>query len=138
VTLGVRFAPDEPIEIGHESRYFRRRRGYEPGPFHRQPTDEILYAAKLARHGTRVTAHKLTMHRSDQSAVKRAAALSPYLRDTESVRAEVVQCLLGIRIGNRIGSAHLQLMQEELIELGMRPFDLTAIHGLAPIEHVHE
>jgi hypothetical protein len=33
VTLGVRFVPDEPIEIGHESRYFRRRRGYEPVRF---------------------------------------------------------------------------------------------------------
>jgi hypothetical protein len=29
-------------------------------------------------------------------------------------------------------------MQEEFVELGMCPFDLTAIHGLTSIEHVHE
>ena len=129
---------DEPIEIGHESRYFRRRRRYEPCLLHRQSTDEILYTAKLAGHRARVTAHELSVQRSDQTAVKRAMALPLYARDTQRVRAEVVQCLLGIRIGDRIGCAHLQLMQEEFIELGMRPFDLTAVHGLAPIEHVDE
>jgi hypothetical protein len=29
-------------------------------------------------------------------------------------------------------------MQEQLIELSVRPFDLTAVNRFVPIEHVHE
>jgi hypothetical protein len=29
-------------------------------------------------------------------------------------------------------------MEEQPIELGMRPFDLTAVDSFTPIEHVHE
>ena len=48
------------------------------------------------------------------------------------------QCLLGIRISNLIGCAGLELMQEQLVELGVRSFDLTAVNCFAAIEHVHE
>ncbi len=61
-----------------------------------------------------------------------------HLRDSEGVRAEIIQRLLRIGVGNRIRSADFELMQEQFIELSMRPFDLTAVNRFAPIEHMHE
>ena len=138
VALGIPPVPYEAIEIRHESRHLRWRRRYESSVFDPGSANEVLDVAKLSGRRVRASAHEVSVHLADQSVVQSALPLLLHLSNAQRVGAEIIQGLLGVRVADGIGSAHLELVQEQLIELSMRPFDLTAVDRLPSVEHVHE